>query len=222
MATFGSSDAETLSARIREIPPPLLPRIRGGYHSIGQMSGSQRDECVTEVVKHLSDGRAPQIRDIPALSGLRSPDGNNVLISISVVFGLLVDLEISIDEFIAAASGEICESEDLPTLRYLASKIVPDRKALKVAVEEASLASQILPSLSMFDLEVDLRMRFEDGKLQLGVPIAVVHIDTDCQNQEIWLQLKLSEVQNLIEKLKKTEADLKSAELILEKYGAEL
>lgn len=48
---------------------------------------------------------------------------------------------------------------------------------------------------------VDFRIHFEDEKPKNGVPVAVVHIETDSDKQELWFQMPQSEIERIIQKL---------------------
>lgn len=81
------------------------------------------------------------------------------------------------------------------------------------AVTTAQLAGAILPSLYLFNVETDIRVRVADGKVTTSVPVAVVHIDTDAE-ERIWLQLTKGEVEDIVKKLNKVLEDMRIAETL--------
>ena len=72
-----------------------------------------------------------------------------------------------------------------------------------------------MPSLYSFDVAVDLRVRIEDGKVRTTIPVAIVHLDTDSENQEIWVQLSTSDIDFIIKRLLRAQDDMKIAESLL-------
>jgi len=81
------------------------------------------------------------------------------------------------------------------------------------------LAAQTLPSLDTFDISVDLRLRFKDEQIQDAVSVAVVHLDTDATNRELWFQMTRGDVELVIEKLNSTLKQMDTAEKLHSKSG---
>lgn len=75
------------------------------------------------------------------------------------------------------------------------------RAELERSFSRRRLAASVLPALELFDVTIDLRFRFKDKQIAESVPVAIVHIDTDVYNQEIWFQLAQDDVDEMIKKL---------------------
>ena len=74
------------------------------------------------------------------------------------------------------------------------------------------LANVVLPSLVQFETTVDLRIQFDNEKPKDFVSIAVVHIETDAENTEIWCQLSRFQIETILDKLKNTLKEMEIAE----------
>jgi hypothetical protein len=102
------------------------------------------------------------------------------------------------DEFLAASvQTELMRPEMQPKIRPFLDNIVADRAVVKKALRRASMSSQVLPFLSDFEVVVDLRMAYEDSAVLDAVPVAVFHIDTDANGQEIWFQASKGQLERL-------------------------
>jgi len=118
-------------------------------------------------------------------------------------------------DFVQAGSGNIFEAGCEPTASAIADFVISKRAALDKAMARRRLANAVLPSLAVFEVTVDLRIRFEEGKVQEFVPVALAHIDTDADNTELWLQLSRADIMVIIDKLNKCMNEMALAEDIL-------
>jgi hypothetical protein len=102
------------------------------------------------------------------------------------------------DEFLTASvQTDLMRPEMQPKIRPFLDNIVADRLVVKKALRRASMSSQVLPFLSDVEVVVDLRMAYEDNAVADAVPVAVFHIDTDGNGQEIWFQASKGQIERL-------------------------
>jgi hypothetical protein len=71
------------------------------------------------------------------------------------------------------------------------------RVELARVMRRVALPSQVLPYLSDVEIVVDVRMDFEDQEVYEAVPVAMLHLDTDTNNTEIWFQASKSQMEQL-------------------------
>jgi hypothetical protein len=71
-----------------------------------------------------------------------------------------------------------------------------------------------LPSLVDFETAVDVRLRFEKGQIKAGVPVVLVHIDTDATHEELWFQMTKAQAERLCTSLNDLLKDLEKAERV--------
>ena len=135
--------------------------------------------------------------------------------ALSVTLGLLSDNLVSLDEFVQAGRDTIFEPGSESAAREIADIIISQRPTLAKAMSRHQLASEVLPSLVEFDATVDVRIRFGNDKAEEFVSVAVVHIDTDGANQELWLQLSKMDIYTILDKLNKTARDMDLAESLI-------
>ena len=51
--------------------------------------------------------------------------------------------------------------------------------------------------MSNVEIVIDLRMAFEQQAVFEAVPVAIVHIDTDADNEEMWFQASRAQLERL-------------------------
>jgi hypothetical protein len=195
------SQLERLSRRLSDLPEPAIGGIRLGFSKLSALDAQKRSEIVNAILKQLGEEVSPRPSEIAESLGLAVPDVADMALAVSVAFGVLVDLDVTPSDFVSAVSERFLDDRSRPAASELAQLIVAQRVQLKEAIEDSSLANTVLPSITSIGVEVDLRLRFGESQLERSVPVAVVHIDTDCENQEIWFQLKRAEIERLIRKL---------------------
>jgi hypothetical protein len=71
---------------------------------------------------------------------------------------------------------------------------------------------RLFGGVKTFDVTIDVRLRISDRSVKTGVPVAIVHIDTDAVNRELWLQLTRGDVEDTIKTLSQSLEDMKVAE----------
>ena len=204
MAEISDQDVtkrERVASRINDIPDVVLARIRGGFTKLTEVEEKTRGEFINSILISLSDGGSPLSAELP--KGLPESVGrlNDSALAISVIFGIIVDIVLPLEAYKSASDGKLFDAGGWIAFDQVVSLINRDRTRLRAAVEDASLANTVLPSLVSFDVELDLRLRLEDGKILRGVPVVIVHLDTDCDGQQIWFQLKKTTIASLIESL---------------------
>jgi hypothetical protein len=118
-------------------------------------------------------------------------------------------------EFVQAASGNIFDARYEPTASVIADVVISRRATLYRAMARTRLANAVLPSLVHFELTVDLRIRFEDGKAQEFVPVALAYIDTDAENKEFWFQISRADINMILAKLNNCAREMDLGEELL-------
>jgi hypothetical protein len=103
-----------------------------------------------------------------------------------------------VGEFIAAVEKYgIISRDTLTKVQPFLDSIVSQRSIIGQSIRRAALPAQVLPYITNVEIVVDLRMAFLDNAVQDVVPVAMVHIDTDAQAQEIWFQASKSQMLQL-------------------------
>jgi hypothetical protein len=132
---------------------------------------------------------------------LSQRDRGRLTATLSMTIGLLTETDASAEEFVEAARGKIFDPAHEGIALALAAAIVSRRPGLNDSLGRRRLAISVLPYLTQFEITVDLRIRVENEQVEDGVALAIVHIDTDSNNQELWMQLTRLDIENIQAKL---------------------
>jgi hypothetical protein len=101
-------------------------------------------------------------------------------------------------EFIAAAvRGRIIAENIAEKIRPFVDAVIAERVQITRAIRRGSLPTQVLPSLASFDVVVDLRMLFEKETVAEGLAVAVMHLDTDSDGEEMRFQASREQLEQL-------------------------
>ncbi len=104
----------------------------------------------------------------------------------------------SAEEFInSAVKVGVIPQSLVPKIQPFVDTVVAQRAQIGRAIRRAALPAQVLPYISNAEIVVDLRMAFEEQAVVEAVPVAIVHIDTDANGQEIWFQGSKQQMQQL-------------------------
>ena len=88
-------------------------------------------------------------------------------------------------------------------------------------VQKMSLEAEVLPYLMDFEATVDIRLGYgpTGNNVELAVPVAMLHVDTDSYNQEIWFQAGITQIETMIERLQVAAERMKAAGSLVEKLN---
>jgi hypothetical protein len=220
MESSATSDPiNRLSSQIAEFPERGKVAARQGFEILRGLSEADRTKAVELMFSSFEKGGGGSVdtellaKEIPSLT--RRGDAGRTMTALSIAFALVTQNEVSSAEFVQAGTGKLFDANSEATASSIANVVIARRATLARAMERNRLASAVLPSLALFDVSVDLRIRFQDGKAQESVPVALAHIDTDTDNNEIWFQMSRADVDTMIEKLQNTATEMDSAEELI-------
>jgi hypothetical protein len=214
-----SDSIHRLSSQIADFPERGKAAARQGFEILRGLSEADRTRAVELMLSAFEKGGGGNLdteqlsKEIPGLD--RSGDAGRAVTALSVEFALLTQNAVSSAEFVQAGTGKIFDSNSEATASSIANIVIARRATLTRAMERSRLANLVLPSLVRLEVTVDLRIRFQDGRAQDSVPVALVYIDTDSDNNEMWFQMSRADVDTMIEKLQSTATDMDLAEGLL-------
>ena len=215
---FGFSEKGTLKETFADIPDHVRGHIRDGFRMLAKLSTEAWPNLVSLVEASGSQAADIELELVGRRLNISPEDVGEVLGSARLVCGILAFRSDSPRDLVEAAQAiGVLEGNDSERVEKFADFVAKDRKKLKQGFEQASLQNSLLPSLSEFDVGIDLRLHFEDGKVSHAVPVIVAHIDTDSYEQELWFQMTPFQLESLIASLQEALKQLKEAESIARK-----
>ncbi len=194
---------EQLTQAFESMPPPVRKGIQSGFEVVGQIDPGQVGDLAT-----------------PALESLRGHSTDARLAKLSEKLGLSLDeLRWAIAGATMLALALTTSGEDpasvinsLSKSGMVSSAAKPGVERLSVALSQAPvaealehrrIASEVLPSLTFFEATVDARIGFKEEAIKSIIPIALFHINTDADGQQVWLQATKSQVAEIADDLQR-------------------
>jgi hypothetical protein len=214
----GQAMPEALARRMATYPKEAMRFFDGGFASAASLSDDVRRQVLNHVIQNLKDG-GRQVRGslLAPVTNLSERESEQLASAYSLVIGLLVDSSATPEEFIEAGRGRLFTEQYEGIAKSIATAICAIRDEIKPILERAQLAGQVLPSLTGFDVALDVRVRVLDRTVANYVPIVVVHIGTDATSDDLWLQLSRSDIDDLITKLSDCLVQMDAAESFFSK-----
>ena len=96
--------------------------------------------------------------------GVSRREAAGLITALSYTVGMLTqETEATAEDFVAAASSRLISAPAIADIvRTIATQVVTERAELVRSIDHQRLAASVLPSLTAFDLAVDVRFKFED------------------------------------------------------------
>lgn len=194
-------------------------------------------EGFTQLAKH-GEQTFSKFVDIgeQALSGLNAPVGD-----IAMELGVpeaIADLMLSASSMTMYACGryggeltprelsDVLLEAELLSSAGLGSQLEPFFKLvlakhaqLRVDIERQDDVRSVLPNLMRFDLNVDVRVKFQKNAVKSFLPVVIGHIDTDAEGQLIWFQMTKEQLLQMQEDIKDALTQVAAVEAKLSGFG---
>jgi hypothetical protein len=155
------------------------------------------------------------VPSIAKVTGLTVREGADLVSAVTAVFGFVGMEGYSPEEILGAGQALVFDSADRGTVDWLLRSL-PQPNDLRRAFDRRALATATLPSLTTFDISVDLRLSFDKEDITDGVAVALAHIDTDAGNRELWFQLTRGDLDMMIETLTDSRQQMDAAEKLFQ------
>lgn len=214
MARFPISKQGSIQDALADIPSGPAKYVQRGLGTLSKFTNDQARQISNLIIEgfHKGGGHV-EPKTIREEFELSEEDANDLALAMAVMVGVLSARGETAQEFVdAAVDRKFLEAAHSAQVLNVANIFISSRSDINEAIERQTLASEVLPSLQSFDLTIELRLGFENNNIKRIMPIAVVHLDTDTFQQEIWFQLTKFEMKKMIDKLKEGLDQMKLAE----------
>jgi hypothetical protein len=212
---YGVSSTGSLEDAIKAMPTDLRSYVRSGFNILATLDPKVWGQLVTAV---RATTPYPNSLELRPLEDALSIDRNRLdalVTATRVLLSIAAFRDDDLDEIIrASAAAKVLDASGGPAVRSFLENAISDRRSLRRDLQSTTLQHSILPTLIAFDVAVDLRLGFEENTSQLAVaaPVAVVHIDTDTSEKEVWFQMSRAQLESLHDRLTTVLSRLKIAE----------
>jgi len=187
-----------LPEALADFPPVVRAYLRGGFAILARVGDSKANEIVTAAVDSLASGPDIGIAEFAAKIGVSDEEANQVLSAATLLAWIATSRAEESSEIVTTlATAKIIDETIYDAVRRFLEQLTAQVPAIKENLRRSRLGTVVLPSLTEFDYAVDVRLKFSKGKTDLAVPVAVVHLDTDTLDQEIWFQLTKADAERM-------------------------
>jgi hypothetical protein len=206
-----------LSREIAEMPERVKLAARQGFEVALGLSDVDRQRAIDLMVASVARSSAGFDTEplAIAITHLTPSDAGRLATALSIVIALLTENVASTAEFIQAARGHLFEPSSELAAHTVADLIISQRAEVTASMARKRLANVVLPSLTYFDVTVDVRLQFVNDKVDEYVPVAMMSIDTDGENNRLWCQLTLADVEMIVQRLQDAARQMALADTIM-------
>lgn len=199
---MSESLTKELTRRLSGYPAEARSFFRDDLYVAARLSDEVRRKVVQELVINLRRGRRRIAGStLRSLTGLPANESEQLMSAYSLIVGLLAESSATPDDFIRAARNIIFSEGDDDSIRAIVAQICDDRAVIAAALQRAQIAGAVLPSFRRMEISIDIRVRFSEGRADAHIPVAIMRIDTDADNQQLWFQMTEGDIEDAIEKL---------------------
>jgi hypothetical protein len=209
--------SEPVNDIISDMPEPFRRHARRGFAVAGSVSPAVNQAFFEAAARSISSGlREVDMEPLSKMANIELSQASALLAAFSALIGVIVTRGHAPDEFLRQARGELFEQEQEADVKALANLVAANANELRRRLERLTIAMETLPSLSSFDISIDLRLRFRNELVEDAATVALVHLDTDVENRELWFQMTRRDVEDLVERLTKALKQMDVAEKFYE------
>lgn len=192
-----------LEAAIDDLPASVRASLAAAYEIAASLDQRRWSDAVRTFVREVTaNGGNFDADNLSKSLQIPQRDARKIASGLSATVALLTDTEGTVREFLSAATRRAGLLPSANGAAEIAADIVLSEKGtLEAVLSRRRLAASVLPSLDYLEIAVDLRFKFDGNQLNDAVPVAIIRVDTDTFNQQLWVQLDLDDVNNAIKKL---------------------
>lgn len=181
---------------LTRMPRPFKEQAEKGFAVLAEVGQQHYAEILQAVLVGLESKKAP-LEELEKSLKLSINDLSSLFAASMLTVPILGEGG-SAEEFInSAVKVGVIPQSLVPKIQPFVDTVVAQRAQIGRAIRRAALPAEVLPYISNAEIVVDLRMAFEEQTVVEAVPVAIVHIDTDANGQEIWFQSSKQQMQQL-------------------------
>jgi hypothetical protein len=140
-----------------------------------------------------------EVDELASILNIDSEQTAVIVSSLTLLLAVISSRKESESEIVDAllSAGLIGPSEKAPLESFI-RMVIARRSEVKRTITLSRLAEQTIPSFSGINTSVDLRIGFRKEKVDIVVPVALIHLHTDSDKEKIFFQMQKTDVQRLI------------------------
>ena len=185
-----------MAEALARLPRAFKDQAQQGFLVLAKIGQQHYAEILKAVVTALESKEAP-LEDLEKHLDLSKNNLGSLFAAAMLIVPMLGEGG-NAEEFAnAAVKVDLIPQALMPEIRPFIDTVVAERIQIGRAIRRAALPAQVLPFLASVEIAIDLRLAFEDQRVVEAVPVAVIHIDTDGDGEEIWFQASRRQLERL-------------------------
>src|SRR6478609_8168943 len=194
-----------------DAPPNVQNSLRAGSALLIRIPKIHWDKLIQSVGVALEAGRTIKGQDIQTDLTLGPEETTDLLAAVTFFAGFAVIRKESAEEIAAAAvEAGLLEAQRKANLVEYMTQVRTTKWTLSQTLEERQLANEVFPSLIDFEFTLDVRTQIRQHRVELAVPVIMVHVDTD--KDDLYFQMNRFDLDNLITRLQDLRKQVEEAQ----------
>ena len=212
MADKNRNPSDEIPGPLFDLPSSLRAQIKDGFGVLAEMPRDRLEELV-EITKKSIGVKRPLFEKYAVAFDVSSEEMEALLFATVLSVSLVSARTISAETFAwAAVEEQVAEEEHQGAIAQFAQYVIDHAEPFRNTLNRTRLAARILPAFISLDATIDVRLRFEDGQVQTLVPVAVLWLSTDKEEEEIVFQTTEEGIEQIIEQLQDIKSQLQATE----------
>ena len=175
------------SEMLSRLPRAFRDDAEKGFTVLSRIQSDKFEEIIQHAIV-MVESRRPPIDALQASLGLPASEIRNVFAAAMLMIPFVSEGVTTAEFSEAATKSRLIDSESVSKLKTFFDAFVAQAKPVAEAMKRSSVSDQVLPSFYDMDVAVDMRLGFSGDNVEIAVPVAVFHIDTDAEDRQLWFQ----------------------------------
>jgi hypothetical protein len=206
---------------IDDYPEDRLYAIREGFSALAKIKPEHRDEVFRLVSNTMATAASNiDLEPLSDASGLSSSLLRPAVNAVTGIINIASEGDFQVEDFLAAAAGKLFDEVDAPVAAPIVERALSGAQNWRANLARRRLAVETLPAFLSLDVSIDLRFRFAKDKITDATPVLILHVDTDTDGKEIWLQATRGDIQLILDRLTRAARQLEQAEQFYLQHGS--
>ncbi|HTV05649.1 MAG TPA: hypothetical protein VME86_09795 [Acidobacteriaceae bacterium] len=203
----------SLEESFSDIPDSVRPYILRGFRAMVSADSIKQQRIADYAITSMNSLSELEVDEFASMLEIDTDDAGAIISSLSFLLALVSSRKDSELELVDALfSANLIEPSDREPLQNFIKNLVVRRIEIRRTLSLSRLAQQTLPSFRGLQTSVDLRMGFRKQKVDVIVPIALIHLHTDSDKEEICFQMQKTDVQRVVREFQKVLTQMDEAE----------
>ena len=204
--------SDETSGLFSDLPPSVKTRVKNGFSILAEMPRDRLAE-LAEVVKKSIGVKQPPFEKYASTLDIPLEDFIALISAAALSASFLAVRTISAEEFVQATiDKQLVEESDKAIVSEFAQIVIDQAGPISDAMDRSYMSSLIIPLFTSLNAVIDVRLQFEEGRVQTAVPVVILHLSTDMDDEKIVLQTTKDGIEQIIEHLQDVKNQLQTTE----------